>query len=269
MIEEQLLKLESRLQTLIEGSSARLFPTYHLQYELIHRIVAAIQDSTQGELSETTIPPNQFTIRVHPSQAIHLSTNPHLMNTLSEYLVDAGITTGFFFLSTPTIKILEDQNLQNNDIFVSAQHSLNDLVETNEFQVGEDLEPIYIPQNAYLIIDGTEIFQLEKKIINIGRREDNNLVIDDRRVSRRHAQLRVINGRYVIFDLASTGGTWVNGRRIQKSALRPGDVISLAGLPLVYSQDTDHEEETQKYTLSKNNLTSNTDQSKPNKKSDH
>jgi len=269
MIEEQLLKLESRLQTLIEGSSARLFPAYHLQYELIHRIVVAIRDSTQGELSETTIPPNQFIIHVHPTQAVNLNVNPHLMKTLSEYLDDAGITTGFFFLSPPTIKVLEDQNLESNEIFVTAQHSLNDLVETGEFQVSEDIEPIYIPKNAYLIIDGTELFQLEKRIVNIGRREDNNLVIDDRRVSRRHAQLRVINGRYVIFDLASTGGTWINGRRIQKSALRPGDVISLAGLPLVYSQDTDHEEETQKYTLSPKNSNSNTDHLKPNKNQDH
>jgi pSer/pThr/pTyr-binding forkhead associated (FHA) protein len=74
-------------------------------------------------------------------------------------------------------------------------------------------------------------------VINIGRRLDNQLVIDDPRISRSHAQLRAIKGRFVIFDLNSTGGTFVNGERTSQSVMYPGDVISLAGVPLVYGQD--------------------------------
>jgi pSer/pThr/pTyr-binding forkhead associated (FHA) protein len=66
---------------------------------------------------------------------------------------------------------------------------------------------------------------------------ENQLVIDDPRVSRTHAQLRAIKGRYVVFDLNSTGGTFVNGQRTSQSALYPGDVISLAGVTLVFGQD--------------------------------
>jgi pSer/pThr/pTyr-binding forkhead associated (FHA) protein len=66
---------------------------------------------------------------------------------------------------------------------------------------------------------------------------DNQLVIDDPRISRNHAQLRAIKGRYVIFDLNSTGGTFVNGQRTSQSVMYPGDVISLAGVPLVFGQD--------------------------------
>jgi pSer/pThr/pTyr-binding forkhead associated (FHA) protein len=43
----------------------------------------------------------------------------------------------------------------------------------------------------------------------------------------------------MIFDLASAGGTWVNGKRVQQSKLTSGDLISLAGLPLVYKRDPD------------------------------
>jgi pSer/pThr/pTyr-binding forkhead associated (FHA) protein len=81
------------------------------------------------------------------------------------------------------------------------------------------------------------VFPLKKSIINIGRRLDNHLVIDDPRVSRNHSQLRAIKGRFVIFDLNSTGGTFVNGQRTSQSVLYPGDVISLAGVPLVFGQD--------------------------------
>ena len=55
----------------------------------------------------------------------------------------------------------------------------------------------------------------------------------------------LVRGRFVVFDLDSTGGTWVNGVRIQQAALTPGDVISLAGLPLIYGQDQDRMDHTQ------------------------
>jgi pSer/pThr/pTyr-binding forkhead associated (FHA) protein len=66
---------------------------------------------------------------------------------------------------------------------------------------------------------------------------ENQLVIDDPRVSRNHAQLRAIKGRFALFDLNSTGGTFVNGQRTSQTVLYPGDVISLAGVALIFGQD--------------------------------
>jgi len=51
--------------------------------------------------------------------------------------------------------------------------------------------------------------------VTLGGHEDNDLVIDDPRVSRRHAQLRAEGERYYLFDLNATGGTFVNGLRNQ------------------------------------------------------
>ena len=94
-----------------------------------------------------------------------------------------------------------------------------------------------LPENAFLIVEGVKVFPLALPVINIGRRLDNQLIIDDPRVSRNHAQLRTIKGRYVVFDLNSTGGTFVNGQRTSQSVLYPGDVISLAGVALIFGQD--------------------------------
>ena len=46
-----------------------------------------------------------------------------------------------------------------------------------------------------------------------------------------------IKGRFVLFDLNSTGGTFVNGQRTSQTVLYPGDVISLAGVALIFGQD--------------------------------
>jgi pSer/pThr/pTyr-binding forkhead associated (FHA) protein len=93
-----------------------------------------------------------------------------------------------------------------------------------------------LPQ-AYLIVDGSQIFPLTGGVVSIGRSPNNDLVIQDRRVSRSHAQLRLVSSRYVIFDLNSTGGTYVNDHPVNQMALYPGDVISLAGVSLVYGQE--------------------------------
>jgi len=86
-------------------------------------------------------------------------------------------------------------------------------------------------------------WKLEWSISVAGR--DNHLVIDDPRVSRLHAQLRIVRGQFVIFDLDSTGGTFVNGQRIHQYTLRAGDVISLAGVPLVFGQEIPEPGDTQ------------------------
>ena len=98
------------------------------------------------------------------------------------------------------------------------------------------VDPVRIPEDAYVIVDGVKVIPLTTPLVRIGRRLENNLVLDDPRVSRTHAELRAINGRYVLFDLNSTGGTFVNGLRITQSVVYPGDVISLAGVNLVYGQ---------------------------------
>ena len=107
----------------------------------------------------------------------------------------------------------------------------------NRYDNQEENAADAIPEHCYLIISGVKVFPLGSAVVTIGRRLDNALVIDDPRVSRNHAQLRSEAGRYVIYDLSSTGGTFVNGKRITQCVLYPGDVISLAGVPLIYGQD--------------------------------
>lgn len=59
----------------------------------------------------------------------------------------------------------------------------------------------------------------------LGRQPDNNLVLRDNRASRQHARIVAENGAYVIEDLNSRHGTWVNGERIARHVLRNSDRI--------------------------------------------
>ncbi len=67
----------------------------------------------------------------------------------------------------------------------------------------------------------------------IGRHGDNELVLRDSRASRQHAQIVSDGGAYVVEDLASTYGVFVNGSRVTRSKLRSGDRIEF-GFPDSY-----------------------------------
>ncbi len=58
-------------------------------------------------------------------------------------------------------------------------------------------------------------------------RKDCDLILDDRLISRRHAELKLVENKLVIEDLASTNGTKVNGNKVTKKQLVPYDLISI------------------------------------------
>ena len=89
---------------------------------------------------------------------------------------------------------------------------------------------------AYLIVN-SEVFALHGGLTNIGRKLDNHIVLNDPRISRNHAQIRIVDKQYILLDLNSTGGTKVNGRTVSKSVLYSGDSISMAGLSIKFVQD--------------------------------
>ncbi len=249
LLKSALAQLEIRLQTLIEGSAARIFTSDDLQHELAGRLIEAMQGGVKQQAGGEMIAPNLYTLTVHPSQVEVVLRDSTLLEQLAQTLQESAGETGLNFLSPPVFRIEEDEEVPPRQFRVVAQISIENLAETSDMIVDAAPDAPLVPVNAFLIVNGVQIFPLAQTTINIGRRRDNQLVIDDKRISRVHAQLRAIKGRYVIFDLDSKGGTFVNDQRIHQSILYPGDVISLAGVPLVFGQDESRLGETQKLTL--------------------
>ncbi|MCX7717672.1 MAG: FHA domain-containing protein [Candidatus Sumerlaeaceae bacterium] len=70
-------------------------------------------------------------------------------------------------------------------------------------------------------------YVFDKDIISIGRSRDNDIVVDNLSVSRNHARLRRQNGKYILTDLNSANGTYVNNVRVSKTEIADNDVITL------------------------------------------
>ncbi|MEW5941691.1 MAG: FHA domain-containing protein, partial [Chloroflexota bacterium] len=71
-------------------------------------------------------------------------------------------------------------------------------------------------------------FPLEGDQLIIGRDASSSIAINDAEISRKHSRLSFQGGKYVLEDLGSTNGTFVNGQRLAGPVvLKPGDVVSL------------------------------------------
>lgn len=77
----------------------------------------------------------------------------------------------------------------------------------------------------------------DKSCLTVGRRSDNDIVIDDPTVSGRHCRISLQGGVYFVEDLGSTNGTYVNGKRIQRAGLHPGDAVGVAKHVLTLLED--------------------------------
>lgn len=230
--------LETRLQNLIEVDLLKILPGKHVEYVIVQKLASAIQQGVIRE-GETAIMPDDYTLVLHPETA-KAWMHDELLTVILHSITTVAREAGFKFTISPIITVKTDDKIHPQDAEILTAHRTETMAETNATPLDTgslDSTAEKIPANSFLIVEGVKIYPLNLPVVNIGRRLDNQLVIDDPRVSRNHAQLRAIKGRFVVFDLNSTGGTFVNGQRTSQSVLYPGDVISLAGVALIFGQD--------------------------------
>lgn len=245
-IKSRLDGLEANLQGIIEGLAAHLLLPEGEFEELAHQLVGALRSGLKVMTVDEIVAPNYFILYLNPILAGKLRSHPEVLQELSTALRTTVADNGARLLGPLTLFVKDAQEAPLRFIQVQAIISPEMISQTSDLTPDEKAVAVSLPDKAFLIVNGTQIFPLDRSVVNIGRRPDNQLVIDDARVSRLHAQLRAIRGRYVIFDLESTGGTFVNEHRVHQCVLHPGDVISLAGVPLVYGQDSTSPGETQR-----------------------
>jgi hypothetical protein len=77
---------------------------------------------------------------------------------------------------------------------------------------------------------------IERRAVVLGRSRDCDVVLDDRSVSRRHAELVRHGDGFLLRDLDSTNGSAVNGKRIREAAVQPGDDITVGTVALTFEQ---------------------------------
>ncbi len=97
--------------------------------------------------------------------------------------------------------------------------------------------PVPVAPPATLVLyspDGLSAEFPVKERAGLGRHYDNQVVVADREVSKHHAAVRFEQGAWMLRDLGSSNGTFVNGRRVDELKLRDGDEIRVGASRLVF-----------------------------------
>jgi hypothetical protein len=101
-----------------------------------------------------------------------------------------------------------------------------------------DAEKVTISRLVLVKEDGTEAsFPLIRDSYTLGRHRNNDIVISDPKASSFHARIDRAPDGFVLVDLKSRNGCWVNGKRVETVKLKTGDELRLGMAKLVYKVD--------------------------------
>jgi hypothetical protein len=239
MVKDRFSRFEKHVERLVEGSFSRLFSGHLHPREIAVQLARAMEDNIRTDQDDLAVAPYSYTVALHPADydAI-LSQQPDLADTLAAELVEMARVTGLHMPAVPDVQVVPDEDVASHRANVRA----NDVHEPPDATQALEALPstegsANSPKASLVSGEDHRVIPLDRDIINVGRNRENQIVLDGPRVSRHHAQLRLRFGRYVLFDLDSRDGTMVNGQPVQETILQHGDVISLGGVRLIYTED--------------------------------
>lgn len=233
-------RLERLVRETVEGSFGRLFGGRLEPMDVATQLVHAMEDSSSD--AGTT---NSYIVVLHPSDYGNLlGQNPNLAEDLSIAAWKLGRRYGLSLSTRPIITIEENETCRRHAFQISGKEEPGSL-ELDTTQVVDrgsfadkalsDLKAL----DAFLVVQGKRHVALDKPLVTIGRRPDNDIVLDSGSVSRQHAQVRWRFDRFILYDVSNRRRTKVNGEAISERILRPGDVIALSDALLVYGEGND------------------------------
>ncbi len=232
-----------RLQQALNDSLAEPFLKFPLQNlslgPLIEKLALEAAGASRVAPDQRRFAPDQFTLSVNAADVTDINKwNESLQREVSRALQGALVAGGFMLAREPHLTLATDPTLAQGELRIIAWHSSDPLHLTEMMESDyEELDTDLPPTGAFLMVDGKQHFRLKMPLIKVGRRLDNDLILDDPHVSRQHLHLKAKRGRYLLVDLDTTSGTRVNGRQVQEHWLKPGDVINIAAIEMVYGED--------------------------------
>jgi Protein of unknown function (DUF3662)/FHA domain len=213
--------IEKRLERLVEGAFARAFRSELRPVELGRKIIREVDANLTIGVKGERVAPNHFRVQLAEAD---LQRFVPFSETLVKELADAveeHCAHERYQLKGPTTV-----DLISNPSQRAGQFSVTTAIAV-------------APRNARASAwvqtpDGTKHAILDGDPLSIGRVPDCDIVINNTNVSRRHAEIRLIDGKVSIVDLQSLNGTRVNGRGIPPDAfgtpLHDGDLIQIGDM---------------------------------------
>jgi hypothetical protein len=222
---------ERRLEGVIEGIFSKAFRTGVQPVELANRILKEMEANKTIGVREVWVP-NGFVFTLSTVDRERLGhIEKSLRSELEQVVREGAQERGWDLVGPPEVQFETDPALKEGEFTCEAVLVEGQTTSGRVPVVAEAAEPARAEAAAELILiennKPAHSYPLAKERIVIGRLAESDVVVSDPAASRRHAEIRRLDGQYVISDLGSTNGTRVNEAAIGERTLEEGDRISI------------------------------------------
>jgi hypothetical protein len=259
-----LQRFERRIGGLVEGIFARAFKSEVQPVEVAAALQRELDDQAAVVGRDRTLVPNHFVVELGDHD--HTRLTPYetpLTHELAAMVREHADDQRYTFVGPVQVELrhlpaLETGVFHVRSDVVPGPEGMPDLGPPPAPDVrppSPDREPIAdayttaIPRAALRPVAGrirvregkNAAYDVELKhtVTVIGRGTDADVRLTDQAVSRRHAEIRLVNGATLLNDLQSTNGTTVNGVAVTTTALKDGDEVKLGETVLIFHAATD------------------------------
>jgi hypothetical protein len=221
---------ERRLEGAIEGLFSKAFRTGVHPVELARRILKEMEANKTVGVREIWVP-NRYVFYLSERDRERFGqTEKAMRRELEQVVLDGAGERGWALVGPPEVTFETEPSLKHGTYTcesalvegpTSGQQPLTGTGGTRQ-PASRDAELILLEKGR-----PGKAFPLAKERVIIGRLAESDVVLADPGASRRHAEVRQQDGRYVIADLGSTNGTMVNEATIGERTLEEGDRITI------------------------------------------
>ncbi len=243
--------LERSLEKYIEGIFKSKMKGKVNPLDIAKKLAREMRDQRKISVNLVYVP-NEYEVSLSPADWDSIEyLDDALSAELQDYLSQKAKEKDYTLVSHPRVKFKVDEQLESGQIKVSGRFGKastgdigsrdSEFEETMNYRPVKDTAPVPLINSKVKyfleVVEGplaNKVFQLEDYSLIIGRRESCDIVLPDESVSRRHARLEPKKEGWVISDLNSGNGTYINGVRVNSTVLSPGDTIKLGATLCVF-----------------------------------
>lgn len=245
--------IEQRLEGLVEGFFTKVFRSGLQPIEVGRRILREMGEGKTVSVNRVYAP-NEFSVAIGSDDYSRFSQmEAGLEKEFTELIIEAAKENRWNLMGLPKITFEEHEAFGKGEFKVESSFSAQEdrpQVATHEPKPGDpsqtgamslhtaDRLGLSSGQPQLLVLDETgeprEKISLTRAPVTIGRLSNNDVVLSDSNVSRRHAELRREGTTWFIRDLGSTNGTVVNGKPVSEHQLSEGDRIAFGTSELLF-----------------------------------
>jgi len=251
-----LRSIEQKIEALFEGVFGRAFRTNVQPVELARKLAKEMDDHRVVSVSRVYVP-NEYTVYLSSADREQFEGYENsLLSELEEYLAEHARRESYALLTPPRVQLETDEDLGLGEFGIATRmvqprhgHRADEPEEKPESGATMiykhpapptgDLAPEDSPlerEAAVLSWDGRRL-RVDKRRVVLGRSRECDIQIEDANVSRRHAELRQEGTSFWIVDLDSTNGLEVNGKRVKRAKLDPGDSFTIGSTEVTFSTE--------------------------------